>query len=67
MLQVVCREEQWNHQCPQACTCHESQFSELPLYRFLQDGMSLQNDIPKVPSHLNNDVSNYQYRLIIIS
>ncbi|KDR17859.1 Insulin-like growth factor-binding protein complex acid labile chain [Zootermopsis nevadensis] len=52
---VICREEQWSHQCPPACTCHESPFSELPLYRFLQDGTS-NNDIPEVPSHFNNDV-----------
>lgn len=57
LLQVICRGEQWSHQCPPACTCHESHFSELPLYRFLQDGTS-NNNIPEVPFHFNNDVSN---------
>jgi len=59
LLQVFCREEQWDHQCPPACTCHESHFSELPCYHFLQDGMSSNSDKPEVPSHFNNDVSNF--------
>lgn len=58
LLQVFCREEQWSHQCPPACTCHESHFSELPSYHFLQDGTSSNSDKPEVPPHFNNDVSN---------
>lgn len=56
LLQVFCREEQWSHQCPPACTCHESHFSELPCYHFLQDGTSSNSDKPEVPPHFNNDV-----------
>jgi len=59
LLQVICREEQWGHQCPPACTCHESHFSELPCYQFLQDGTFSNSDKPEVPPHFNNDVSNF--------
>ncbi|PSN43997.1 hypothetical protein C0J52_16484 [Blattella germanica] len=41
----------WNKQCPAACTCRESHFSELALNRWLQDKPN--NDMPP---HYNNDV-----------